>query len=639
MKFLCILFLTAFSAHAAVSDPGEAAIAFMEKIREGKVDLSPGVDTALTSQTADLKKEQIAERYRRIAKDLSNDTIEIGAVKTDENFAAVLVRKVSTFDPSGMQIFPLALVKRDLKWLVAPVPASFENAGVGFASPLKNRLEALEKWMLREQVHEMEKHRERASSQLRLEIQTRLPLEEMRGMDANLLAQRFLKACESRDLQSLLGFFGGLSEELPDDWALRLKATRLAVREEVMNKDAWQLLLAPRVLRVLLNEDQDADEGVFSIACLDPASKDARTSLPKIEFIHFEYSRDGESLWRIDPPTSLLQGTEEPEATDDEDLDQDLIAGFSYQWQQLNPAVPQESPEAAQQAFSNTLQAGDLGDFLRLIKPSDDPLVASRAMASGAKLWWDFRAPGAVKFPLPLRCEREGDHASAAFQFFSARDPDRLNLQHIYFEKSGDAWYWVPEIDEATSKIFKNGPLTDKELSLAEWQGRLLSESVLLDGIPELQAPSAEEAQLVFAAWQQAIAAGDIMAALKLTARFNDPRGNSVFLRNVGHEIMSARRAGATATSFSSHRGSIFTAVSTKIEQDGKLLFPLYPMIQTALGPRLLVEIDLFEFRKQALLNRLALERLEKLGSKSAAEDLGKLFEQFRGSITAPLSK
>ena len=638
MKSICIFLVTALCAHGAVSDPGEAAIEFMEKVREGNLDLSPGADTAITPQTADRKKEQIAKRYKRIAKDLGKDSIEVGAVKTDEDFAAVLIQKVSAFDPSGLQIFPIALVKRDSKWFAAPVPASFENAGVGFALPLKIRLEALEKWMLREQVLEMEKLRERASGQLRREIQTRLPLAEMRGMDASLLAQRFLTACESRDLQSLLGLFGGLADELPDDWSLRLKATRLAINEEIDRKRAWQLLLSPRVVRVVVNENFDGPEGIFSIACLDPGLNDSRTSLPRIEFIHFEFSRDDSLVWKIDPPPSLLTGDEEVNDAHDEDLDEDLIAEFLQQWQLLHPAAPQASPEAAQNAFINALQQKNLNSFLQLILPNDDPQVASKALALGAKLWWNFHAPGAVKIALPLRFQQREDHMLAVFQFFSTRDPDRLDSQNIYFEKSTAGWFWMPEINEATRKIFENEPPEKEEPSLAEWQDKLLTESILLEGIPELPAPGAREAEAIFAAWQQATAAGDVRAALKLTARFNDPRGNSAFLRNLGHEITGARRSGAITTYLSSHVGSVFTGMGAKIEYDGKSVFPLYPVIQTPQGPRILIEIDLFEFRSQGLLNRIALERLGKLGSKPAAEDLGKLFEQFRAGVAASLN-
>ena len=129
----------AMTARGASSDPAKVAIDFLEKVRVGKLDLEPGGDTALSPQTANEKKLEIAKRIERIARDLGNDPLEVGEVKLDDNFGAVLVRKIGGFDPSRMQVFPIALVKHGTEWSAAPVPASFENVGAGYAVALRKR--------------------------------------------------------------------------------------------------------------------------------------------------------------------------------------------------------------------------------------------------------------------------------------------------------------------------------------------------------------------------------------------------------------------------------------------------------------------------------------------------------------------
>ena len=110
MKVILVLLVTVIAAQAAPSDPGSAAIDFLEKVRLRKLNLEPGGDTALSPQTADSKKRKIAKSLERLARDLGSDPLEVGAVKLDEDFAAVLVRKVGGFDPHRLQVFPVALV-------------------------------------------------------------------------------------------------------------------------------------------------------------------------------------------------------------------------------------------------------------------------------------------------------------------------------------------------------------------------------------------------------------------------------------------------------------------------------------------------------------------------------------------------
>jgi len=224
VKFLSVLLAVAMTAHAAPSDPGKVAIDFLEKVRQRKLDLEPGGDTALSAQTADEKKRQIARRLDRMASDLGSDPLEIGEVKLDENFAAVLIRKVGGFDPSRLQIFPVALVKRGAEWTAAPVPASFENAGAGYAIALRKRLESLENWMLREQVVDLEKLREQSAGRMRRKIEMNLPAKDLRSFNSKDVGERFLTACERKDQSTVLGLLGGLAAKLPDDWAARLNA-------------------------------------------------------------------------------------------------------------------------------------------------------------------------------------------------------------------------------------------------------------------------------------------------------------------------------------------------------------------------------------------------------------------------------
>ena len=633
MKLLSVLLATTLIAHGASSDPGKVAIDFLEKVRQGQLDLAPGGDTALSPQTADPKKREIAKRLERMAHDLGSDPLELGAVKLDENFAAVLVRKVGGFDPSRLQVFPVALVKHGTEWSAAPVPASFENAGAGYAIALRKRLETLENWMLREQVLDLEKLREQSADRMRQKIQASLTTAELRGLDAKAAAQRFLTACGQRDLPAILGLLGGLSSSLPDDWPARLKAADSAIAAGSQVKRPWRLITSPDVLRVLVHHEEEEDSCLFSVACLDPSTSETVSSLPRIEIVHFELSKSQDGLWRIDPSAGFLQELENGDEGQDDDLDADLLDEFPALWLLKHPTTPQPAAAQLHQAVVASLQGGDLSSLFKLTRLDAEPPAARKACILAAQTWWILHDPTVVRHAMPLAFQEDENTAFGLFQFFSARDPDKLDFKTLYFQKSKDGWLWVPEPDSDTREKFKQPVAAEIKRWSGEWQQQLLADSFDLKQIPGNSAPSKEDAQKVVEAWLQASRSGDVKAALRLTARLSDPHGGAAILRNLGHEMISARRSNVSTRVSGIYQGNTWTAVGMEIDQGGKPSHPLYPVIQTPEGPRILIEIDLFASRGREFLNKTTLERLNKFGTPAAADDLRSLFAEFQKQI------
>ena len=626
VKVLLILLAATFSAHGASSDPGKVALDFLEKVRLGKLDLAPGTDTALSPQTADGKKREIAKRLERIARDLGSDPLEIGSVKTDENFAAVLIRKVGGYDPGRLQVFPVALVRRGADWAAAPLPASFENAGAGHAIALRKRLVQLENWMLREQVIDLEKLREQSNARMRRKIQTSLPAEELRALTAKQAGLRFLSACQDRDLPALLGLLGGLATQLPEDWPQRLRAAELALKPATPGPEPWRRLIAPEVLRVVVHQEGEENGGLVSLACLDAAR-------PPIRLVHLAVAKDAEGHWRIDPPDSFLQGGEAGEESSDDSLDSDLLDAFPVAWRKIHPATPQPDATRARQALITALRSESPAALLELTHFGSDPAAAREACVSAARFWWTLRDPAAVRHALPLALTETADNAAAVFQIFSARDPDRLNLQTLYFQKSGQGWLWHPAPDAALLDTFKDLPELDTTRGSGEWQKLLLTDSLEIQDAENAQAPTQADAQKVVAAWLEATRSGDVKAALGLTARLRDPKGHATLLRNLGHEVTAARKNGSAPVLVGTYPGKTLTAVGLKIDLAGTTSYPLYPVIQTSAGARILVEVDLFASRGREFLNKLALTRLEKLLSPAAAADLRTLLTEFQSSV------
>ena len=629
------------TAHAAPSDPGKVAMDFLEKVRLRKLDLEPGGDTALSAQTVDQKKRQIARRIERMASDLGSDPLEVGEVKLDENFAAVLIRKVGGFDPGRLQIFPVALVKRGAEWTAAPVPASFENADAGYATALRKRLELLENWMLREQVVDLEKLREQAAGRMRQKIEISLAARDLRSLNAKEVGERFLTACEQKDASTVLGLLGGLAAKWPDDWVARLKAVDRAFPTGSTAARPWRLLTSPEVARVLVHHEQQNSRGLISIVCLDPAGIGGPSSSPRFEAVECDLTKSPDGFWQINLPTRFLQESNEPAADEDDLPDSEHLAAFSAKWTQAHPPVPQPDAELARQALVRALSDRDLKAILAISQLGGSPQKARKACIQAARIWWTLHDPTAVRHAMPLAFMADESAAVGMVQFFSTRDPDRLDARTFHFEKSAAGWLWTPEPSAAALEHFRVWVDSESRRWPDQWQQSLLENSPVLGQFDALAAPTPDESRKTVEAWLAATHRGDVTVALPLITRLGDLKSVSTTLQNLGYEIIGSRHSKEIPVITGIYQGAHWTAVGVKIDQEGKSTFPLYPVIQTAIGPRIAIEIDLFAAgnRGRDYLNRMAFERLQKSSSVAATAELRGLFSAHQAAVEGMLNK
>ncbi|RPJ35150.1 MAG: hypothetical protein EHM17_03895 [Verrucomicrobiaceae bacterium] len=628
MRAISALWLAmAVSASGVPGDPGETALRFLEKVRSRQLNLEPGGDTALAPQTSEPKRREIARRLSRMADDLGGDPLEVGAVHIDGGLAGVLVRKTDGFDPSHMQVFPIAVVKRGETWAAAPVPASFENTGFGYDEALRQRLAALQDWMLREQVLDLATLRDQSNERMRRNIEKALPAETLRTLDSQQAAGRFASACARRNLPEILALLGGLSATLPEDWPLRLKAAEAAVRAADPRRP-WHLLMAENVLRVPVYHEEEDGEALVSIACLDPAGSGPQSATLQVEVIHLALAKTAEGFWRVDPPEDFLWDPGENEAPTDDDLDYDLADAFAGKLAGLDPPVPEPSARQAMEALLHRLQDGEFAAAVRLIHPSVE--AGNHPYLRVARLWQFLRAPGAIHRAIPLSFQENGDRATAICQFFSARSPDRFDPRVLNFQKTAEGWLWIIKGGEATEAWAR------AEIKRLEetWQDRLLADCPVIENLADSGSPGEAEARAVVEAWLVATASGDVPAALRLTARLGMPDSKSAVLRNLGYEMTGSQHHSGPPAITGVHRGGVWTAVGVRSAPDGKAAFPLYPVVQTPAGPRILLEIDLFatKNRSREFLNKTALERLRHLPPATAA-GLRELFLKYQAGI------
>lgn len=606
---------------AAPAGPGGSAIDFLEKVRSGTINLEPGSDTAMAAQTNTRKRQEIARRLERLARDLGNDPLEIGQVRQDDDLAAVLVRKSGSFDPARLQVFPVALIRRGGVWLAAPLPASFENSGVGYSAEIRRRLDALQAWMLREQVVLREQLGNQAAVELRQRISASVSANELRSLTAAQAGDRFLKACQEGNLPEILALTGGLSQEPPENWPARLQAAETAVREPAVASRLWRLLAAREVVRVpLFQEDtEDLNASTLSIACLDPTGKKPVTNKPVIEIVELKLQRDRDGLWLVSP---------EENDTGETGPDAGLLDMFPSKLSLRYPAMAAESAVALRDTLMAAFENDSASRWISQIGLHGDPADQREACLRAAAIWWDARNPANSARPLPIDFLESENLAAVACQFFSARQPDRTDLRLLVLEKTRMGWLWNPIPGDETMARVKEWSESRRDAWMNGWRDKLLADCPEVESFAEGSAPTEKAAAGLISDWLAALAKGDIAAAIRLTARLKQPDSRSQLLRNLGYELAGVRRSKQPPELISIIPGKRLSAATTRTISDNQPVFPLYTIISTPSGPRILLEVDLIHTsnRRRDFLNRSALERLRKQDA-NAADELGSHFD------------
>ena len=619
----------------ADTDPGTAALEYLGKLREKKVSTVTGKDTAISPETTDDKRKEISRTLERLSQELAEGTLELGEIKQDGGTAGVIVRQIDGFDVNAMQVIALAMVKRGDDWLPAPIPASFDNTGLGYDPVLAQNLPALEEWMLRQRVVDLQILRAESTLRMQRQIAKSLPKEKLAAMKQDQVVEGFMKACALQDLSAVLGYLGGLNQTLPEDWSVRSNGAAKAISKKESEKSPWRLLLSPDVFRFLAHTEMTDDEGTVSFACLDPTEKSTTFLI-----LHVGISKSDEGLWQIDLPSAFFNRDEE--LPKEEEIEAEILDTLPHKLRKKYPSMPQATAEEAGEILLTKLRGNSLSDLLPLIswEGTDAPSGLKNIMRA-AQTWRALHDPGTVGCPLKMAFHEEGNEAAVITQFFSTHDPERTDLRVLQFQKNDKGWMWTPlpvadpAPDSDGGKI-ANWVKDQRPIMASQWQGKLLTGSSEIKSLVENHAVSPEEAHKTLTEWISSTRDGDLEKALALTAWINDGRGASRMLRNLGHEMATASKEKASAEIVEIYHSTNWAAVGVKTSsEDTPANFPLYPVIQTDKGPRILLEVDLFASpaRGREFLNKASLERLQSVSSPALAEDLGKLLETYKKRV------
>lgn len=638
MKPLLLALALGSSAFAAATDgPAPEAVRFIEKLRDKKLDLEPGRDTALSPATGKDKRRLIEQRIQRLGDEIGKGELEAGPATVDGEMAAVLVRQASGFDPARLRVLAVGLIRKNGRWQPAPVPGSFENTGLGYDESISRRLAALEAWMMREQVVDLNNLREKAAERLREAISSKLKPDELHETPPDQLTLRFIESCSRRDQASVLGILGGLQNELPKDWSARVAAVDEGLSAAAPDSP-WNLLVAPGVIRTVtrVHSQSGSTEASVDLALLDASAGTSKGGMPKIRTLELGFLRDESGLWRMDLPSEFLASGSEHD--DPPEPDEGVLQALPAAWRRDFPAIRVKGAREAVDELVLGLRGNSCAGLIRLLSLEGDPAIARLGVMRLSMIWQDLHGPDR-RTPLLLGFKELGNGAVAAFQMFSSREPGRADLRTFYFVRGEEGWLLASGIrpsDPPSGDLREVKAWADERAPewSKNWESLCLAESPELRSLPAGEGPAEAEARTVFDAWSSAVLKGDAKAAIARTTHLDNGRGQGRLLQNIGQEITGALKTRLQATILGVIRKGCWTAISARIGNAGESTstYPLYPLVNTPSGPRILAEVSLIANgdRTRDYLNTQNLERLKIGGEEDAAATLREIYEIHR---------
>jgi hypothetical protein len=622
---------------AFAEDMGQVAINYLEKVREGKVDLSAGADTALSPHITELKRKLIEESVKKLSSQIGKEKLIAGEIRQDGDFAAVMVLQGEDSDQIRYQVYPVALVKSKDGWRAAPILASFENSVTAYTVTLRERLSKMEEWMMQQRVLEIENLRVRSLEKLKKDIKILFQAEDLTGLTPLKISDRFHKAYAECKKTEVLAYLGGYSEKWPSDWESRVEAMRIAFSPKVRELYPWRLLASKDVVRVVVDESTEGNQATVSLAYIDPQWIGDNGGEGGIQIVHFDFSKDEQAIWRLNLPESFLQNDRDA-FQNGQDLDDHLLDDFTERLRKSSPQLYADGFEQAGTEVIKLLENGSVGELLRWVDFPTEPEAAKAACLRAVKDWWLVRSPNAFCSAVKMGSRVEGDWAVIVYYWFSLNQADRVELRPLYFQKKLGGWTWIPgsvgNIDPKAGEIFSDW-MSEEDASWQDQAMRQLWASVTpLDKLSFKQQVEDAEVKAWAEKWSAALQQKNIGELLKLSARLRKGKEVSQKLfRNLGYELALERKAKGEFKGI--YRSGKWVAVGFVHGAGEEKVFSMMLLVPTDDGLKVLSEIDLISDvnRTRKFLNKVSFDRLKTHVSEAELEEIKGLFEEFEKKV------
>ena len=678
----------AAAAPSAKSDPGKAAIAYLDALRSRKPKSKWLGLTGISRFTSAAKRKELVQRIESLAARIHPDLpFSVEAAKVSKNLAGVVLSQYSPQDPAGPRLFGVAMVRREGRWLPTPSPGTFENTLYGYDRDQSRRAAEIESWLLHERATRAADIQQRALESLRKRMLARLPADQHEKLSPKEVAHRFIDACVARDVDAALALAGGLSDPLPRNWDLRRTAISKALDKTPDQIDRpWRLVAAPEVARAILMVERETRRSTtITIGCLDPAATNPSAladdlSTPPI-LVPLQVVRSENGCWHVNPPKFLLEAPRkrtrpfEPDWIEKliDHSDPDLIEQFPEKFRKEHPPITTVRPDELRPLLLKALNSGKFPELLRMAAPSPNNLVSLTGYERLATIWRALHGKGRVGTAIFLGSLVAPETTAMAFNIFTAQQPETARVVVVRTLRNPEgAWSLAPGVLDIKDEPIKHGedagpedkedekrkngggpppsatdPLAGRIAeAMPKWKTSAPEASIAaaerLDGLPATPPPTPEQAAAAVREWREELMEGDIPDAIRTTAIFNFKKSTARFLRALGHEWIGIERTRDPGKVVAAGNLGHWAAVTLRVEGPDGPSFPFYVVVSGKGPARVLPEIDLFQNgnRTRRFLNKTTWRQLreEWPWPRETLDELEKLFNRQKENLAKPTS-
>lgn len=633
-----------------LSQDFKAASSYLRMLNEGKFDIAGS--TALSPNCELSRRKEIREQLEFYRKTSLNrgDAFILEEKKTDGKFMALLLRSKNPTSPLTTRIHAIAMLQRDQIWRPAPLPGSFSNTGYGYDPDVEKTVRSLERWMAREKIKRETEARKNASNKLLSEIARREKKAGLENLDPEKAVLLLIEAIRGKDVMQVLAIMGAASGELHEPLETSVNDVSRGLGIDLVSND-WHLVTSRSVIAQVMKVDNTKNE--VAVGFWDPMTKTHE------KILYFPvFKSGGKTFARLSEllKVALLAKNERWQQRwrhrrgDETDLRKKLP--FTI----FKNTKASSSPDR-HQLLEEVLKIHKSGDFSKLVPllPRDGEYFSKdenqkKGLQELGSLWKNLAWMKANPLHVLEILEDDGI-ALAPLQFAKTNRPGEFATVQLWMTKLDDRWHLIPEDilsefggkkAQATMRKLKKRLQSIQKEQQEKQSRELMDQVVILTPPLTLDVPAEQNARILLTTFRTLLRTKDTASALARCAVLKGTESAQT-LKIFNYAI----RGAADHTDQDEFIGIskvgkwLGITLRTTSKSSGVMEYPLYIIVNTPKGGRILIDVDLRHATNKGreLLNAKAWRKLKDGLPKDSYAEVQSLFKAHEKRSLADIEK
>lgn len=623
------------------AEQAQVAMTYIKRLTKGELNLKE--HTALSRHCGPERLNKLRTRIEFLRKNdfRENDSLSIEIQKTDANLAAVLIRAENPVAPLSPHIHAVALIRKKDLWLAAPLPGLFSNTGYGYDHKIEQSVRALERWMAREKTLRELDYIRKANSDIKSKL---VIMEQKAGFDEMSSEQAvtfFLEQCRNKNLLGIATSMGGASDALADSLDTTITLIAKGLEKKNDPDSDWFLLTSRSVIVRILEFDEKRAE--VALGFYNPMAHREQSS----KVIRFPVRSAKDKTFTHLPPSlqaSALAGHDSKRHGGGHAHDYKLQKRITAAIFENLEVVKHSSPEDLLNQFLDSIKKNDFTGCLRLT-PRKGSFYGNEKnheaiLSNLGNLWRNIHSLNLSPSKNPYIIKEE-NLALAPLLYEKTNQAGVFETIKIWMLQDDDGWHLISplslhkvigEKEQAATEKIEELLLAQEKKQREEHAREFLNKVVTITAPHSLDTLSEKDALKVFTNFRNDLRAKDTQAILSSCAvisGISDPQTLLTFinyaLRGASDHTDQDHILGTT------RKGDwIGLSVKTVSKLSGMSDYPLYIVVNTAQGARILIDVDLRHAtnRGRTQLNQKNWDKLEKTLPQESVDILKAIFTE-----------